>query len=74
MKNLAVFMSGYLLSGFILICSQFPQKKNKQKEIKTEYKLELINKNNIKVYDVSNDTTYICKTKDLIKTIDKENE
>lgn len=74
MKNLAVFMLGYLLSGLICICSQFSrEKENKQKEIKTEYKIELINQTNIKVYSVSNDTTYICTLDKLVEVIEKDN-
>lgn len=62
--------------GFSLIywlCFNFPQKKNEQKEIKTEYKLELINKDTIKVYSTSNDTTYICTMDKLVEVIEKDN-
>jgi CMP-N-acetylneuraminic acid synthetase len=62
--------------GFSLIywlCFNFPQKKNKQKEIKTEYKIELINQDTIKVYSVSNDTIYICKMDKLVEVIEKDN-
>ena len=62
--------------GFSLIywlCFNFPQKKNEQKEIKTEYKIELINQTNIKVYSVSNDTTYNTTLNKLVEVIEKDN-
>ena len=62
--------------GFSLIywlCFNFPQKKNEQKELKTEYKIELINQTEIKVYSVSNDTIYICTLDKLGEVIEKDN-
>ena len=63
--------------GFSLIywlCFNFPQKKNKQKDLKTEYKIELINQTGAKLYSVSNDTTYICTLDKLVEVIEKDNE
>ena len=67
---LSVFV-GFSLIYFL--CFNFPQKKNKQKEIKTEYKIELINQDIIKVYSVSNDTIYICTMDKLVEVIEKDN-
>ena len=62
--------------GFSLIywlCFNFPQKKNEQKELKTEYKLELINQTEVKLYSTSNDTTYTTTIDKLVEVIEKDN-
>ena len=61
--------------GFSLIyCLGFSAKKDKTEEnIKTEYKLELINQTEAKLYSVSNDTTYICTMDKLVEVIEKDN-
>lgn len=62
--------------GFSLIywlCFNFPQKKNKQKDFKTEYKIELINQTEVKIYSVSNDTIYKCTLNKLVEVIEKDN-
>ena len=67
---LSVFVGFSLIYWLVF---NFPQKKNKQKEIKTEYKLQLINKDTIKVYSVSNDTIYKCTLDKLVEVIEKDN-
>lgn len=61
-----------LFVGFSIaywITWNFPQKK----KIKTEYKIELTNKDSIKVYSVSNDTIYNCTMDKLVEVIEKDN-
>ena len=69
-----IYLSVFVGFGLIYwLCFNFPQKKNKQKELKTEYKIELINQTEAKLYSVSNDTTYICTIDKLVEVIEKDN-
>lgn len=67
---LSVFVGFSLIYWF---CFNFPQKKNKQKDFKTEYKIELINQTEVKIYSVSNDTTYNTTLNKLVEVIEKDN-
>ena len=66
-----VFIWISVLGGLTLI--MIFAEKNKKEKIKTEYKLELINQTEIKVYSISNDTTYICTLDKLVEVIEKDN-
>lgn len=69
-----IYLSVFVGFGLIYwLCFNFPQKENKQREIKTEYKLELINQTEAKLYSVSNDTTYTCTLDKLVEVIEKDN-
>jgi hypothetical protein len=71
MKNL---VGAILVSLFIIFCISFwREKRIKKEDFKTEYKIELINQTEIKVYSVSNDTTYICTMDKLVEVIEKDN-
>lgn len=69
MKNIFIYLIGSCIIFFIL--ADFSG--NKKEDIKTEYKLELVNQTEIKVYSVSNDTVYHTTRDSLIKTLDLDN-
>jgi len=71
MKGVLIFLSS--LFTVTLLCLYFAQKKNKQKDFGTEYKIELINQTEIKVYSVSNDTIYKTTLNKLIEVIELDN-
>ena len=61
----------------LLLCMVFGGflgiKMSKPPHIKTEYHVELINKEVIKVYSVSTETLYLTSPDSLVSTLEKDN-
>lgn len=79
-KKQSVTIKDFLISCLfwvVLIIGSLLLANFRKKELKTEYKIELINQTenevNIKVYSVSNDTTYTCTIDKLVEVIENDN-
>lgn len=66
-------MKGLILMYIIVLTIVLCFVPKSKRAIKTEYKIELINQDSIKIYSVSNDTVYKCLYTDMEKVIELDN-